>query len=110
MWRGEFTVDGEAIPFNFEVKGKDAADAKFSLINGTRRDHFVVQRISEDELSVPMNTYDAALAIKIVDGKHIQGEYRDLVPKRKGAPTCRSPPSTARAGASSNLPSKPPRM
>ncbi|MFC4313934.1 peroxiredoxin family protein [Steroidobacter flavus] len=97
VWRGEFTVDGEAIPFNFEVKGKDAAGAKFSLINGTRRDHFVVERVSDDELSVPMNTYDAALAIKIVDGKHLQGEYRDLVPKRKGA---RNLPFTAEYGRS----------
>ena len=24
IWRGEFTVDGDPIPFNFEVKGKDA--------------------------------------------------------------------------------------
>jgi peroxiredoxin len=85
VWRGEFTVDGEAIPFNFEITGKDAGEARFSLINGTRRDHFVVERISDDELSVPMNTYDAALVFKVLDGKRIQGEYRDLVPRRKGA-------------------------
>lgn len=85
VWRGEFTIDGEGIPFNFEVKGTDASNAKFSLINGTRRDHFVVERISDDELSIPMNTYDAALVFKIVDSKHIRGEYRDLVPKRNGA-------------------------
>lgn len=97
VWRGEFTVDREAIPFNFELKGKDAAGAKFSLINGSRRDHFVVERVSDDELSVPMNTYDAALVFKIVDGKHIQGEYRDLVPKRKGA---RNLPFTAEHGKS----------
>ncbi len=34
---------------------------------------------------------------KIVDGKHIQGEYRDLVPKRKGA---RNLPFTAEYGKS----------
>jgi peroxiredoxin len=85
IWRGEFTVDGDPIPFNFEVKGKDIKDAEFTLLNGTRRDLFHVQRVSEDTISVPMNTYDAALLIKIVDGKHLTGEYQDLVPNRKGA-------------------------
>ena len=29
VWRGEFSVDGDPIPFNFEVKGHDAKDARF---------------------------------------------------------------------------------
>jgi peroxiredoxin len=85
VWRGEFIVDGDPIPFNFEVKGKDAKDAQFTLLNGTRRDLFEVERVSDDTISVPMNTYDAALLIKIVDGKTLTGEYQDLVPNRKGA-------------------------
>jgi peroxiredoxin len=95
VWRGEFTVDGEAIPFNFEVKGKDARGATVTLLNGTRRDDFVVERVSDDTISVPMNTYDAALLIRIVDGKHLTGEYQDLVPNRKGA---RNIPFTAEHG------------
>lgn len=97
VWRGEFTVDGEAIPFNFEVKGTDARDAKFTLLNGTRRDNFVVERVSADTLSVPMNTYDAALVFTVVDGKTLRGEYRDLVPSRQGA---RNIPFTAEHGKS----------
>ncbi|UWX03970.1 TlpA family protein disulfide reductase [Pseudoxanthomonas sp. NC8] len=95
VWRGEFNVDGDPIPFNFEVKGKDAKDAKFTLLNGTRRDNFVVERVSEDTLSVPMNTYDAALVFTVVDGKTLRGEYRDLVPHRQGA---RNIPFTAEHG------------
>lgn len=56
VWRGEFTVDGEAIPFNFEVKGKDAAGAKFSLINGTRRDHFIVERAVADRFRFDLSS------------------------------------------------------
>jgi len=97
VWRGEFTVDGEAIPFNFELKGKDAKTAEFTLLNGTRRDLFQVERVSDDTVSVPMNTYDAALLIRIVDGKHLTGEYQDLVPNRKGA---RNIPFTAEHGRS----------
>jgi peroxiredoxin len=95
IWRGEFTVDGEAIPFNFEVRGRDAKGATFTLINGNRRDNFVVERVADDTISVPMNTYDAALSIRIVDGKHLTGEYQDLVPNRKGA---RNLPFTAEHG------------
>ena len=85
VWRGEFSVDGEPIPFNFEVKGQDAKDARFTLLNGSRRDNFVVQRLSDDSFSVPMNTYDAALVFTVVDDKTLRGEYRDLVPSRQGA-------------------------
>src|SRR5690606_22552595 len=97
IWRGEFTVDGEAVPFNFEVQGKDVSDVKFSLINGTRRDYFKVERRDDNTLWVPMNTYDAALEIKIVDGKTANGHYRDLVPKRIGS---RDLPFTAEHGKS----------
>jgi peroxiredoxin len=97
IWRGEFEIDGEPVPFNFEVKGKDAARAEFTLINGSRRDHFVVQRLSDDTLSIPMNTYDAALEVKIVDRKHLLGEYKDLVPHRSGS---RNLPFTAEHGKS----------
>ncbi len=62
--------------FNFEVKGRDIQNAEFTLLNGTRRDLFQVQRVSDDTLSVPMNTYDAALVIKVVDAKHLTGEYQ----------------------------------
>jgi len=86
VWRGEFSVDGDPIPFNFEVKGKDAQDATFSLINGTRRDHFKVERVGDNTLSIPMNTYDAALVFEVAgDGRTVSGEYRDLVPSRNGA-------------------------
>jgi peroxiredoxin len=95
IWRGEFTVDGERIPFNFEVRGQDAKGATFTLLNGKRRDDFVVERVADDSLSVPMNTYDAALSIRIVDNKHLLGEYQDLVPNRKGA---RNLPFTAEHG------------
>ena len=95
VWRGEFSVDGDPIPFNFEVKGRDASAASFVLLNGARRDRFVVERVSDDTLSVPMNTYDAALVFSVRDDGTLSGEYRDLVPGRKGA---RNIPFTAEHG------------
>jgi peroxiredoxin len=85
-WRGEFIVEGEHIPFNFEYFGKDGESARLTLINGSRRDYFYVLRDSSDSFSVPMNTYDADLHFRVEEGgNRLVGTYRDLVPSRKGA-------------------------
>src|SRR3954470_6884459 len=65
VWRGVFRVSESQVPFNFEFKGKDAAHAVFTLLNGTRRDNFHVQKIGKDSVFIKMNTYDAALVAKI---------------------------------------------
>lgn len=86
VWRGEFNVDGDPIPFNFEVKGKRAQDATFTLLNGSRTDRFKVTPRDDGTFSVRMNTYDAVLEGKVsADGKHLVGHYKDLVPSRNGA-------------------------
>lgn len=86
VWRGEFTIDGDPIPFNFEVKGKRAQDATFTLLNGTRTDKFKVTPRDDGTFSVRMNTYDAVLEGKVSeDGSHLVGQYKDLVPSRNGA-------------------------
>lgn len=84
IWRGVFTVSETQVPFNFEVKGKDAEHAVFTLLNGTRRDNFHVKRVGSDSLFIKMNTYDAALVAKINDDGTISGEYRSLVPGFRG--------------------------
>lgn len=80
VWRGVFTVNEANVPFNFELKGKDAEHAVFILINGNRRDEYKVKRIADDSLYIDINTYDAALFAKIESDGHISGEYRSLVP------------------------------
>ncbi|GAA3979746.1 peroxiredoxin family protein [Mucilaginibacter dorajii] len=83
-WRGEFTVSESKVPFNFELKGKDAEHAVFTLINGSRRDNFHVKSIGTDSVYIKMNTYDAALVAKIEDDGSLSGEYRSLVPGFRG--------------------------
>lgn len=94
VWRGVFTVNEANVPFNFEFKGKDAEHAVFSLINGSRRDDFKVQRLADDSLYIKMNTYDAALFAKVESDGRITGEYRSLVPNFRG----NALPFTAEAG------------
>jgi len=96
VWRGVFTINETEVPFNFELKGKDPEHAVFTLLNGSRRDDFHVQRIEGDSLFIKMNTYDAALVAKIDGDDHITGEYRSLVPGFRG----NSLPFTAEYGKS----------
>lgn len=84
VWRGVFTVSESQVPFNFELKGKDPQHAVFTLINGTRRDNFHVERRGADSVYIKMNTYDAALVARINDDNTISGEYRSLVPGFRG--------------------------
>jgi peroxiredoxin len=83
-WRGEFTVSESKVPFNFELKGKDAEHAVFTLINGSRRDNFHVKSVGTDSVYIKMNTYDAVLVAKIEDDGSLSGEYRSLVPGFRG--------------------------
>jgi len=96
VWRGVFNVAESQVPFNFELKGKDAKNAIFTLLNGSRRDDFHVERLGTDSVYIKMNTYDAALVAKIDDDGHLSGEYRSLVPGFRG----NSLPFTAEHGKS----------
>lgn len=96
IWRGVFKVAESEVPFNFELKGKDAEHATFTLLNGTRRDDFHIKYLGEDSLFIKMNTYDAALVAKIENDGQLSGEYRSLVPGLKG----NSLPFTAQQGKS----------
>ncbi|MBB6269874.1 peroxiredoxin [Pedobacter cryoconitis] len=84
IWRGVFTVSESQVPFNFEFKGNDPKNALLTLINGSRRDEFHVERRGVDSIYVKMNTYDAALVAKIEDNGTLTGEYRSLVPGFRG--------------------------
>lgn len=85
VWRGVFDVNGDALPFEFEVKGKRAEDATFTLINGARRDDFKVQQTAPDTLFIKMNTYDAAIEAKIESREKLVGVYKSLVPSQRGS-------------------------
>lgn len=84
-WRGVFDVNGDPLPFEFEVKGKRAEDATFTLINGSRRDDFKVQQTAPDTLFIKMNTYDAAIEAKIESRERLVGVYKSLVPSQRGS-------------------------
>lgn len=66
FWRGTFLLNNsKEVPFNFEVKGKTAADAKVYLINGKER--FEINRLKQvkDSLFIYLDQFDNELALKI---------------------------------------------
>ncbi len=87
-WRGVFTVNEKQVPFNFELRtggaSKSLENASLALVNGSRRDYFVVKQIAPDSIFVKMNTYDAALVAKIEDDGRLTGSYKSLVPNFRG--------------------------
>src|SRR5690606_6491439 len=68
LWRGEFTVNGEALPFNFELAGLEGAQPRLVLLNGSRRDEFEVEKLAGGGIRAVMNTYDAALEATVEEG------------------------------------------
>lgn len=85
IWRGEFDVNGETLPFNFEIQGNRAGEQTLTLINGTRRDDFRIEHSAPDTIFVRMNTYDAALEAKVERGGELVGVYKSLVPSQRGS-------------------------
>ncbi|MBN8575996.1 MAG: TlpA family protein disulfide reductase [Cytophagales bacterium] len=83
LWRGEFTLSENKVPFNFEIKHESKA-LKLILINGTRRDEFVIIPRGSDSIFVKMNTYDAALIAKVETDGRLSGVYKSLVPNFRG--------------------------
>lgn len=74
-WRGVFTLNEQQVPFNFELRtgaSRSLQNASFALVNGSRRDYFVVKQTSPDSLFIKMNTYDAAIVGKIESDGRLQ--------------------------------------
>src|SRR6187402_1095522 len=67
-WRGVFhNANGTDVPFNFEVKGKNATSAKVYLLNAEEK--FEAGAITQkgDSLYIPFDQFDNELAFKIGD-------------------------------------------
>lgn len=76
VWRGEFEFKGgQKAPFNFEVKGREAATARVYLLNGSER--FELSGLTQrgDSLFVPIDVYDAVLAGKLT-GTTLTGAFK----------------------------------
>jgi len=75
-WRGVFhQPNGADVPFNFEVRGKSAPDAKIYLLNAEERFETSQPIQKADSLIIPFDQFDTELAFKIRD-KQLTGVFR----------------------------------
>ena len=75
-WRGVFhQPNGTDVPFNFEVRGKSAPDAKIYLLNGEERFETGQPTQRADSLIIPFDQFDTELAFKI-GNKQLTGFFR----------------------------------
>lgn len=86
IWRGVFTTSTSEIPFNFEIKGTDQSKLILTLLNASRRDDFTIIRKGQDSLLINMNTFDAALLVKVEANGGLTGAYKNLVPGNQSKP------------------------
>ena len=78
-WRGVFQVGEIAVPFNFEVTQGSGTAPVLTATNGNRRDDFQVKYISEDSISVALNTFEAAWFAKIENDGSLTGVQKSLI-------------------------------
>jgi peroxiredoxin len=79
IWRGVFKVGETEVPFNFEVK-KKGDQLLVTALNGERRDDFSAKYLSPDSLQVTLNTFEAALFVKIEKDGSLRGIHKSLLP------------------------------
>ncbi|MES2734052.1 MAG: hypothetical protein V4714_20055 [Bacteroidota bacterium] len=76
-WLATFTIDGREVPFNFEVRGTSAENARIYLRNATElvELEYLIQR--DDSLFIPMEPYGAILEARI-EKNVLTGVFRRL--------------------------------
>ena len=67
IWRAEFDVKGEKVPFNFEVKGKKPTELEVYLLNADERVLLQGVKLEKDSIIIPIELFDAILIGKAED-------------------------------------------
>lgn len=84
-WRGEFTLEGDNVPFNFEVAKDDKSNVKVFLLNGSERAPLDSIYYRADSVVINIDIYDALLVGK-VDNDVVKGYFRKNQSGKQGIP------------------------
>ncbi len=96
VWRGEFQVDSQVVPFNFEIAERQGKTV-FTALNADRRDDFDVQYVAgTDSVYIIPETFEYRFFGKIDAAGELSGVYRNMTPGN----TSRIYPFRAKAGES----------
>ncbi len=66
IWRGTLLVQGQQLPFNFEVTSPETKTYQIHLINGDERITTEDVRIRGDSLFATMNTFDTEIEVRLI--------------------------------------------
>lgn len=84
-WRGEFLLNGKAVPFNFEVTNEAKSTPRVFLLNGEERAELDSIYYRADSVVINIDIYDALLVGKI-DGDEVKGFFRKNQSGKQGIP------------------------
>ena len=85
LWRGEFEVEGEKIPFNFEVKAEENDTQQVYLLNADERVLLEGIKVEKDSVVIPIELFDAFLIGK-KENTTFTGFLRKNQGTQKGTP------------------------
>jgi hypothetical protein len=80
IWRGTLTLQGQELPFNFEVEREDSVTYLLKLINGEEKIEIRGLAMQGDSVFIPMHLFDAGIKAKIF-GKRMVGIYEKYYDK-----------------------------
>lgn len=83
QWRGEFSVQGEPLPFNFEITAGDLDQARLVLLNAPRKEAFRIEHRGGAEYVVPFRNHDTELQLALQPDGRLQGRYHHLIAGRE---------------------------
>ncbi|CAN5621236.1 hypothetical protein BH23BAC1_BH23BAC1_04670 [soil metagenome] len=74
IWRGTLKMQGQELPFNFEVEREDSVTYLVRLINGEERIDIKGLAMQGDSVFIPMHIFDAGIKAKLF-GRRMVGIY-----------------------------------
>lgn len=82
-WRSEFDVQGQPLPFNFEITAGDLEKARLVLVNAPRREAFRIEHRGGADYVVPFRNHDTELQLSLQADGRLQGRYHHLIAGRE---------------------------
>jgi len=74
IWRAELNVQGQMLPFTFELSQTDSSNYSVQLINGEERILIDEVELEGDSLTIPMNFFDTQISAVVKKGK-LEGHF-----------------------------------
>lgn len=83
-WRGELRINDDPVPFNFEVGQASGGARSLTLVNGPRRDAYVLTERPNGEWGAVLGTFSSELVLRPTEKAGVlSGSFRNLASNRQ---------------------------